>query len=113
MINFTYFAKTKKFSDFDKNRLVSIARFQPNNIKIKTFKVLAPPIEMINEYKRTRDVMKFTVNFNKYLNELNVHKIAGFLNGYILCCYEKSTDFCHRHLVKKWFEKNGYDCEEL
>ena len=29
-----------------------------------------------------------------------------------LICYEKSEDFCHRHLVAEWFRQNGYECEE-
>ena len=34
-------------------------------------------------------------------------------NKYIaLVCYEKSSDFCHRHLVSKWLKENGYNVEE-
>ena len=33
-------------------------------------------------------------------------------NDICLLCYEKPTDFCHRHLVSEWFRKNGFDCEE-
>ena len=29
-----------------------------------------------------------------------------------LLCYEKPDDFCHRHLVSKWFNEHGYKCEE-
>ena len=29
-----------------------------------------------------------------------------------LLCYEKPDDFCHRHLVADWLNKNGYKCEE-
>ena len=29
-----------------------------------------------------------------------------------LICYEKPTDFCHRHLVADWFNKNGIRCKE-
>lgn len=29
-----------------------------------------------------------------------------------LICYEKPSDFCHRHLVASWLRNNGYDCEE-
>lgn len=30
----------------------------------------------------------------------------------VLICYEKPSDFCHRHLVAKWLAKNGIPCEE-
>ena len=33
-------------------------------------------------------------------------------NDICLLCYEKPTDFCHRHLVAEWFRKNGFNCEE-
>lgn len=29
-----------------------------------------------------------------------------------LVCYEKPTDFCHRHLVAEWLCKNGFECHE-
>ncbi len=29
-----------------------------------------------------------------------------------LLCYEKPTDFCHRHLVAEWLRQNGIDCKE-
>ena len=29
-----------------------------------------------------------------------------------LICYEKPSDFCHRHLVADWFNKNGIECKE-
>lgn len=29
-----------------------------------------------------------------------------------LICYEKPSDFCHRHLVAEWLNQNGYKCEE-
>jgi hypothetical protein len=31
----------------------------------------------------------------------------------ILLCYETPEKFCHRHLVSKWFMKNGIMCREL
>ena len=30
----------------------------------------------------------------------------------VLLCYEKRGDFCHRHLVADWLNKNGFNCEE-
>ena len=29
-----------------------------------------------------------------------------------LICYEKPSDFCHRHLVADWLTKNNINCEE-
>lgn len=30
-----------------------------------------------------------------------------------LVCYEKSGDFCHRHIVADWLNQAGYDVKEL
>ena len=30
-----------------------------------------------------------------------------------LICYEKPSDFCHRHLVADWMTKNGIPVKEL
>lgn len=29
-----------------------------------------------------------------------------------LICYEKPSDFCHRHLVSDWINLRGIKCEE-
>ena len=29
-----------------------------------------------------------------------------------LICYEKTSVFCHRHLVAEWLKQNGFKCEE-
>lgn len=31
----------------------------------------------------------------------------------VLLCYEKPEDFCHRHIVAKWFEHHHIHCTEL
>ena len=33
-------------------------------------------------------------------------------NDIALICYEKPSDFCHRHLVAEWLNQNGFKCEE-
>lgn len=33
-------------------------------------------------------------------------------NDIALICYEKPSDFYHRHLVAEWLIKNGFQCEE-
>ena len=30
-----------------------------------------------------------------------VHKVAKYLDGHILLCYERPEAFCHRHIVAK------------
>lgn len=31
----------------------------------------------------------------------------------LLCCFEKSSDWCHRHILAGWLRKEGFDVEEL
>ena len=31
----------------------------------------------------------------------------------VLVCYERSENFCHRHIVSEWFRNAGYECEEF
>jgi hypothetical protein len=51
--------------------------------------------------------------YNELLSTLNVHEIAQRSEGKILCCFENiSKAHCHRELVRDWFIKNGYPCEE-
>lgn len=41
------------------------------------------------------------------------HNVAYSPDWHIaLICYEKPSDFCHRHLVADWLNKNGIPCEE-
>ena len=42
------------------------------------------------------------------LNKLDKEEVLKFLDSFetdiILLCYEKSGDFCHRHIVADWIE---------
>ena len=50
------------------------------------------------------------------LNGLSVVETAERLHSYgediILLCMEKPPQFCHRHLVAKWFHKHHIACRE-
>ena len=47
------------------------------------------------------------LDFSKMVNDFNLGKV-----DICLICYEKPGNFCHRHLVAKWFKENGIDCKE-
>ena len=71
------------------------------------------------QYKQNHDIDKYTECFNEQvLNQLNIHFVLDDLlrlsQGKDVCliCYEKPEDFCHRHLVAKWFNEHGIPCEE-
>ena len=39
--------------------------------------------------------------------------MSGYDKDVALVCYEKPSDFCHRHLVADWLNKNGFECKEF
>lgn len=48
------------------------------------------------------------------LNTLDIKEVLKqFENNTVLLCYEKSGDFCHRHLIAQWLKDNGIECEEV
>lgn len=52
--------------------------------------------------------------YNKVLSALNPHEIAEELGeNVVLLCYEKSSDFCHRHIIAEWFKLYGIETKEL
>ena len=75
------------------------------------------------KWKETHDNEYYIRCFNEQvLNKLNIQNVIRDLIDLIpegmsdksiaLICYEKPEDFCHRHLVAKWFNDNGINCKE-
>lgn len=124
MIYTTYFANLKKLS---KDIIpISICGKAPDWYKGLQYKKLAPKYGFFTEWKKTHDNEYYIEHFqNEVLETLDVDKVVDELQSLILknginltgkdialICYEKPTDFCHRHLVSKWLKENGYCCEE-
>lgn len=55
---------------------------------------------------------------NQVLSVLNPTQVVADLTAMAagrdvaLVCYERPTDFCHRHLVAECLQKNGYNVQE-
>lgn len=113
MIYTSYFAAMRKMTPEQQAKCMSIARFTPKGVNIPINTMLVPHWDILKKYKEDKDTDSFTTAYSKQLEALNPHTIADTMNGRILLCYEKSEDFCHRHILVKWFRKNGYKCEEL
>ena len=80
-----------------------------------TYKKLAPPYELLQQYKENNN-SEFYIQYYKknVLQRLNPSQVVDELtsNGpVVLLCYEKD-DFCHRHLVSEWLNENGFVCRE-
>ena len=117
MIYTSYFSSRK----YDPKLGVSISRWNtfwkgavcldlaPSELLLSWWKSLPGDIQLLadvqEQYKRAYK--------EETLNQLNPVEVAAHLDGKVLLCFEKSTDFCHRHLVAEWLRTAGFDCEEL
>lgn len=120
MIYTSYFAKLKKLEN--SNIIpISICGKAPDWYKGLQYKKLAPKYGFFIEWKKNHDNNYYIEHFqNEVLNYLEANTIVKELNNLVLnaekdialICYEKPSDFCHRHLVAKWLNQNGYKCEE-
>jgi hypothetical protein len=98
-----YFAKISRY------RLVglttiSIARFN-KYYSGASLKLLAPSVEMIHEPESIY-IPKYQLILSRLSKQGIIDEILRLSGGKdcILLCYEKPTDFCHRHLVAKWLD---------
>ena len=90
---------------------ISICGKAPEWFSGMQYKQVAPKYEFFQEWKRNKDNNYYIKHFNEeVLNTLDakvVYKeLCELSNGKdcVLLCYEKSEDFCHRHLVAAWLE---------
>lgn len=122
MIYTSYFAKLKSLPD---NIIpISICAKAPAWYKGLQYKKLAPAYDFFMEWKKTHDDDYYIKCFKEQVtdklvpknvvNELSemMHDLGFNEEDICLICYEKPSDFCHRHLVVKWLNNNGFRCEE-
>jgi len=119
MIYTSYFSKVAKIREFEENSsFICIARSQPKRCNFCTLPMLFPSSSLLNLYKSGLiNEQEFTVSYNKQFDSVNINYIRNMLFGKegidtILLCWEKPEDFCHRHLLSKWLNKHGVECQE-
>ena len=127
----SYFGKRVKYRE---NVLpVAICAKPPKGWTGACYKKLAPPYELLMEWKNDpRNDDYFGVKRKQYydavLSKLDVQEVVKDLQRkypgcvepiwesdkyhIVLLCYEKPSDFCHRHFVAQWLSENGYKCYE-
>lgn len=113
MIHTSYFAKMRKFTKEQLDACICIARYQPHGVNLLNYMNVAPKDQILWKYKKDKDQEAYTKAYKQQLSRLDVHQVAKDLDGKICICYEKSEDFCHRHLLAEWLRDAGYECEEL
>lgn len=122
MIYTSYFANLKSLPD---NIIpVSICGKAPEWYKGLQYKKLAPKYDFFTEWKKNHDNDYYIKCFQEQvLNTLDAASVILDLSRMVygfnvgesdICfiCYEKPSDFCHRHLVADWLNDNGFCCEE-
>lgn len=113
LIRTSYFAKYKESNG------VSIALKSPEWFKGESYKALAPSWSILGNYQSSlqtkEDQQVYETRYRaEILAKLDPETIATALNGKVLLCYERSYDFCHRHIVAQWLkEKLNIDVVEI
>lgn len=107
-----YFAKLKLYKE--KGLIpISIALKNPDWYIGHTCSYFAPSYDLLSRYKKNEiDSDKYTII---YLNQLDKNIVHTKLTNIktkcenkpiIFLCYEKPSDFCHRHLLAKYIKDN-------
>ena len=115
----SYFANVK---NLPKNILpVSIANITPKGWEYPIYQGLAPSDTILKSWKQNQDNLDYIFDYeDEILNQLQLNNVMDDLLHFLkddytdiaLICYEKPTDFCHRHLVADWFKQNHIPCKE-
>lgn len=112
----SYFSNGKKLSAANVI-MVGIALFPPKWFYGQSLKQLAPSYGIFHENDKERYTERFK---NEVLNNIDPYWVLEVLerlaggHDVALCCYEKPSDFCHRHIVAQWLmEKTGVEVTEF
>lgn len=112
----SYFSKLSKITN-----PVSICGKAPDWYTGPQFKKLAPKYGFFKDYKDGKiDSTEYTKQFyEQVLSSLTREDVLFALNHFYpnakevtLLCYEKPSDFCHRHIVADWLNEGGIDVKE-
>lgn len=94
---------------------ISISRICPKGLKIKMYGKLAPPVELLRDYKSGVNTWEESMERYKkeVLSKLDPIAVAKDLGeNAVLICYEKPQDYCHRHIVAEWLREAGIEISE-
>lgn len=87
----------------------SISLYPPHTFRRQLFPELAPSRELLTAYHTHQiDEAEYVEWYLMLLRSrrLTPQSVADRLpHGAILCCYEKPSEFCHRHIAAIWLER--------
>ena len=108
--------QTSYYAKYKGENAVSIALSKPQwYTNCREYKKLAPSWDLLNKYKQDKDEMYYIEHYYKeILDKLDPKQVYEDLGeNAVLLCWEKSSDFCHRHIVSSWLEeKLGIEIKE-
>jgi uncharacterized protein YeaO (DUF488 family) len=113
----SYFAKIRALPD---NIVpISIALKPPAGYNGLQYNALAPSPSILYNWKQDHNENEYAIRYREeILSRLTPKQVIADLNelangkDIALICYEKPSDFCHRHLVAEWLTSNGFCCKE-
>ena len=121
MIFTGYYAKLNQYKTLGLEP-IAISGKRPNFYEGLYYPDFAPRYWMYQRWK-DKDITNegYTIEYKNYLNTLNKEEIKKDFEEYyksmikncVLLCYEKSAEFCHRHVLAEWLkEEFGWEvCE--
>ncbi len=108
-----YFAKLDEYKAHHLHP-VSIARVTPKHIICDKLGILAPPQELLSDFKSESSLsdQEYEERYLSHLNAIDLEKTFSSLpdlkdgeTGYVLLCYETPEDFCHRHILADYLNR--------
>lgn len=112
----SYFSNGAKLSK-DGIVMIGIALYPPKWFTGQSIKYVSPSWDILHNAKSNEDyIQRFNAEIlAKRDPKVFLSNIERMANGkdVALCCFEKPDEFCHRHLVADWLNKNlGLNIEE-
>jgi len=95
--------------EIDFTKVVSIAGRAPKWYGTRrTYKKLAPKLKTFLKYKLDKNSIAYTASYwMEVLNKLDPDKVYDVLGDkMIMLCWEPDGEFCHRQLIRKWFQQH-------
>lgn len=120
MIFTGYYGKIKNYEVFGIEP-IAISGKRPDFYDGLYYPEFAPRYEMFQRWKNKEITNEgYTEEYKAWLDTLDKNEIRKDFEEYntvgkncILLCYEKSGDFCHRHVLADWLEENfGFKIKE-
>ena len=105
-----YFANVKKYEALGYTP-VSVAGITPDFFNGEKWSDFAPRKEFFSEWKKgkitDKEYMKKYLDYLKTLPKEDIEELREITREgkFVMCCYEKTGDFCHRHYLGGFLRK--------